>query len=256
MKSTIAGTIALNAVQEGRSVCAYSGELPAEMYLEWIMLQATENKYIGYKTDEKTGKNLCTISPLIQERIRKWIDERFFLYDNSCIMDEKQEESILKVFEACARRYGCSLFIMDNLMSALTSADEENKAQAKFMARLKAFASKYKVHVIIVAHPRKTKPDSTFTNDDISGSSVISNLADNVINVERPNIRVTKNRYYGTQTLILCTYDPCNRRIFQTNTGDRIVYGWDHTGVELPENPASSLPEFRYQNKSEEQQPF
>lgn len=35
-------------------------------------------------------------------------------------------------------------------MSALTSADEENKAQAKFMARIKAFASKYKVHVIVV----------------------------------------------------------------------------------------------------------
>lgn len=35
-------------------------------------------------------------------------------------------------------------------MSALVSADEENKAQAKFTAQLKAFASKYKVHVILV----------------------------------------------------------------------------------------------------------
>lgn len=35
-------------------------------------------------------------------------------------------------------------------MSALTSADEENKAQAKFTAQLKAFASKYKAHVILV----------------------------------------------------------------------------------------------------------
>lgn len=112
-KSTVSGTLALNAVQEGLSVCAYSGELPAEVYLEWIMLQATESKYIGYKTDQRTGQNLCTISPLIQQRIREWIDGKFFLYDNSCIMDEKQEESILKVFEACARRYGCKLFILD-----------------------------------------------------------------------------------------------------------------------------------------------
>lgn len=175
-KSTVSGTLALNAIQEGRSVCAYSGELPAEMYLEWIMLQATESKYISYKTDERTGKNLATISPTIQKRIRDWINNKFYLYDNSCIMDEKQEDSILKVFEACARRYGCTLFIMDNLMSALTSADEENKAQAKFMARLKAFASKYKVHVIVVAHPRKEKADSVFTNDSVSGSSVINSL--------------------------------------------------------------------------------
>ena len=50
----------------------------------------------------------------------------------------------------CARRYGAKLFICDNLMIALTSADEENRAQAKFAAALKAFAVKYKVHVILV----------------------------------------------------------------------------------------------------------
>ena len=189
-KSTVAGTLALNAIQDGLSVCAYSGELPADVYLEWIFLQATESKYIGYKTDERTGKNLACVSPMIQERIRKWIDGKFFLYDNSCIMEEKQDDSIMRVFEACARRYGCKLFICDNLMSALTSADEENKAQAKFTARLKAFASKYKVHVILIAHPRKTKADAVFSNDDVAGSSVITNLADCVINVERPNLRV------------------------------------------------------------------
>ena len=169
-------------------------------------------------------------------------------------MEEKQEDSILKVFEACARRYGCRLFILDNLMSALTSADEENKAQAKFMARIKAFASKYKVHVITIAHPRKEKADATFTNDSVAGSSVITNLSDNVINVERPNLRVTKNRYFGRQDYIVCTYDPCNRRIYQANTGDTIVYGWNHSGIELPENPANALPEFALQSGNK--QPF
>ena len=75
-------------------------------------------------------------------------------------------------------------------MSILCSADEENKAQAKFTAQLKAFASKYKAHVIMVAHPRKEKADQTFTNDTVSGSSAITNLADNVISVEKPNLRV------------------------------------------------------------------
>ena len=35
-------------------------------------------------------------------------------------------------------------------MSALCSPDEENKAQARFTAQLKAFAGKYKAHVIMV----------------------------------------------------------------------------------------------------------
>ena len=59
-------------------------------------------------------------------------------------------------------------------MIALTSADEENKAQANFAAALKAFATKYKVHVILVAHPRKTQQGQKLTNDDVSGSSAIN----------------------------------------------------------------------------------
>lgn len=211
------------------------------------MLQATERQYIAYKTDTRSGKNICFVEPEIQKRIKQWLDGKFFLYDNAIVQDEKQTESILKVFEACARRYGCKLFLVDNLMSALCSPDEENKAQARFTAQLKAFAGKYKAHVIMVAHPRKEKADATFTNDSISGSSAISNLADNVINVEKSptkGIRVTKNRDFGVTGFINTCYDPANRRLFQHGLGDKIVYGWDHNGIKTPENPAITLEEF------------
>lgn len=66
------------------------------------------------------------------------------------------------------------------------------------------------------------------------------------MNVEKSpkGIRVTKNRDFGVTGFINTCYDPANRRIFQYNTGDKTVYGWDHTGIELPENPASKLEEF------------
>ena len=258
-KSTLAGPLMLQAIQQGHSVCAYSGELPAYKFLEWIMLQATESKYISYKTDTRSGKNLCYVAPVIQQRIKNWLDGKFFLYDNSIIQEQSQTESILKVFEACARRYGCKLFLVDNLMSALVSADEENKAQAKFTAQLKAFASKYKAHVILVAHPRKEKADSVFSNDSVSGSSAITNLADVVINVEKnpKGIRVTKNRSFGITGFINTCYDPANRRIFQATTGDRVVYSWDHTDIPLPENPACTLEEFKIQDgREEDKSPF
>ena len=250
-KSTLSGPILLSAIEQGYSVCAYSGELSSYKFLEWIMLQATERNYIAYKTDERSGKNICFVESEIQNRIKKWLDGKFFLYDNAIVQDEKQTDSILKVFEACARRYGCKLFLVDNLMSALCSPDEENKAQARFTAQLKAFAGKYKAHVIMVAHPRKEKADATFTNDSISGSSAISNLADNVINVEKTptkGIRVTKNRDFGVTGFINTYYDPANRRIFQYNTGDKTVFGWDHQGIEQPENPAATLEEFAIDN--------
>ena len=96
-------------------------------------------------------------------------------------------------------------------------------------------------------HPRKTKQGEAMTNDDVSGSSAITNLADNVFSLEKPSIRVLKNRDFGTTGFILCNYDPANRRIFQSNIGDHIVYSWDHTGIDIPERQACSLPEFAIQ---------
>ena len=132
-------------------------------------------------------------------------------------------------------------------MSALVSADEENKAQAKFTAQLKAFANKYKAHVICVAHPRKMAIGSTFSNDDVSGSSAITNLADNVLNVEKTpkGIRVTKNRDFGITGFINTVYDPANRRLYQARTMDHLVFGWNHEGIELPEHSVEELEEFK-----------
>lgn len=257
-KSTLAGPICLNAIEQNETVCVYSGELSSYKFLEWIFLQATERKYIGYKVDPRSGKYICCVSEEIQKRIKAWLSGKFFLYDNSIVTDEKQTDSILKVFEACARRYGSRLFVCDNLMSALVSADEENKAQAKFTAQLKAFANKYKAHVIIVAHPRKTAVGATFNNDDVSGSSAITNLADIVLNVEQTpvkGIRVTKNRDFGIRGFINTIYDPANRRISEQATGDRTVYSWDHTGIKLPDYAAMTLEEFAIDDGTKDQ-PF
>ena len=224
----------------------------------WVIRKDSNPKRKGlFEKAQTKRKNMCCVSAEVQKRIKKWLEGKFFLYDNSIITDDKQTDSILKVFEACARRYGTRLFVCDNLMSALVSADEENKAQAKFTAQLKAFANKYKAHVIVVAHPRKTAIGSTFNNDDVSGSSAITNLADIVLNVEKSpkGIRVTKNRDFGITGFINTCYDPANRRIFQLNSGDKTVYGWDHDGLELPENPADKLEEFAIDDGSQ-QAPF
>lgn len=246
-KSTLNGQLLLNAIQQGHNVCAYSGELSAQKFLEWIMLQATESKYIEAKTDPRSGRVYAMVPQEIQNRIKEWIDGKFFLFDNGYVDGETQEEAILKVFTVCARRYNCKLFLADNLMTVTSSCDEENKAQARFTAALKKFAVKYNVHVILIAHPRKTKAGETFSSDDVSGSSAITNLADNVINIEKPHIRITKNRDNGILDYITCSYDPCNRRIFQTSYGDRTMYAWNHEGISIPENQAQARPEFTIQ---------
>lgn len=109
-KSTFNGQLLLNAIDQGNNVCAYSGELSSYKFLEWIMLQATEAKYVAYKTDPRSGKTYNVVPQDIQRRIKEWIDGHFYLFDNAYVDDMSQQEAILKVFTICARRYGCKLF--------------------------------------------------------------------------------------------------------------------------------------------------
>lgn len=255
-KSTLGGQLLLNGIQQGYSCCAYSGELPAATFLNWILLQATENKYVAARTDTRTGKNYAVVPYEVQRRIKEWINNKFFLFDNNYSPDIPPEEAIIRTFTLCARRYGCKMFLVDNLMTILSesSSQDENRIQGKFVAALKAFAVKFKVCVLLVCHPRKTKAGDKFTSEDVAGSANITNLADTVINIEKPNLRITKNREFGTCEYIMCSYDPANRRIFQTNVGDRTLYGWNRENLQLPEVQACSLPEFQIQNGSPETQ--
>lgn len=245
--STLNGMLLLNAIEQGHKVCAYSGELRKERFFDWIVHQACRSSEIGLKFDPVRGKSIPVVPYQTQMRIREWIRGKFWLYDNNEAFEANQQESILRVFTMCARRYGCDVFLVDNMMVALSDADEETKAQAKFAAALKAFAIRFNVAVILVAHPRKTKQGETLRNDDVSGASAITNLADNVIAVEKPNLRITKNRDFGVTKLIECAYDPANRRIFEAATGDLIDYSWDKTGITPPALPACDSPEYAVQ---------
>lgn len=277
-KSTLSGTLALNAIEQGEKVCVYSGELSDQNFLEWILLQATPSQYIGVKKDPKSSKLFPCVDENIEREVKNWIRDKMFLFDNASVLEEKtQDEAVMKVFEFCAKRYGCKLFVADNLMSMLTSADEENKAQAKLAAKLKAFAVKYRAMVVLVCHPRKTKAGEQIGNDDVSGSSAITNLADNVLCIKKPDIAILKNRAFGRTGVIKCTFNPANRRIFETERGDNYYrYSWMYDGVKwdderkenvygnasikecikIPQDRADSHEEFAVQLNIDERGPF
>ena len=255
-KSTLVGPIMLNAVEQGYKCCLYSGELAWHKVKSDLWLQATERKYVGYRVDPLSGKNIPCISEQIEERINQWLEGKIFVYDNDDSGEGEKIDRVMKVFEACARRFGCKLFTIDNLLMLVAGADDTIKQQAKIVARLKSFATKYKVHVIVVSHPRKELPGASMGNDSVSGSSAITDLADNVLFSNRPNISITKNRNFGEIGEIECTYDPCNRRVYQTSVGDKAVYSWDHNGIEAPDLPACDLPEFSLQEQPKIEQNY
>lgn len=254
-KSTISGLFLLNAIEQGYSVCAYSGELTKERYQEWTNLQLAGSEYIGLKHDPVKGKQVPFLSYNVQQRLVEYYRDRYFLFDNHSIFDTNQSEAILQVFTAAVRRYGCKLFLVDNLMTALSDTDEENKAQGRLANMLKRFANQYGVHVLLVAHPRKTRFGEALRQDDIGGNSATIRLADSAIVVERPNLRIIKNREGGIQRIIECAYCQDSRRIYEMAFGDKNRFSWNKEGLEPPPVRADSLPEYGI-TFAEEKTPF
>ena len=254
-KSTLAGQLLLAAIEQGYSVCAYSGELTKERFQEWINLQAAGSEYIGLKYDAVRDKQIPCVSYTVQQRLMDYYRDRFYLFDNNEVFEANQSDSILRVFTMAVRRYGCKLFLADNLMTALSDSDEETKAQSRFANALKKFTTRYHVHVLLVAHPRKVKAGEKLGQDDIGGSSATIRLADSAIVVERPNLRIIKNREGGLCKLIECCYCPDSRRIYQADRGDLCRFSWDTEGIASPTPRADSLPEYAVR-MAEAPQPF
>lgn len=247
-KSTLSGLLLLSAIDQGHNVCAYSGELRASRFKNWIDLQAAGSDWIGLRYNKVKGIQVPVIDPAALKRIHRWYDQKFFLFDNNEIFEMNQAEAIIEVFTMALRKNNASVFLIDNMMTTISDAsDEELRAQTKFINHMKKFANHYNVHVIIVCHPRKTRVDQKIGTDDIAGSSNIANLADVAIVSERPDLRIIKNREGATKKVIACAYCPDSHRIYQADKGDKFNFGWDKAGLTPPAVRADSLPEYQPQ---------
>ena len=258
-KTTIATQIcAANALNDDKSVCIYSGELQADRLLYWLDLQLAGKENIAVYHSKKYDRDVARVNPLPQEKIRAWYDKRLWIYDNRQV-DAGSADSIIERFTVAAKRLGCKVFIVDNLMSVRveTRGDNYYQQQSAFVGRLVDFAIKYAVHVHLIAHPRKQA--GQITNDDVAGNADITNRAANVFAIERLSeldkqakgydvlLRVTKNRWEGLTPQIGLKYDPVSRRVAIPSEGFGCVYGWKDGGgaqslIEDMQEDESDLP--------------
>lgn len=240
-KSTFLGQMLIEAVNEGKAVCAYSGELRADRFQYWINLQAAGPKNIEYFFDRVKDKKVGFLQKDISNKIKEWYRGKFWLYDNNMNSENSEETGIIKLFTYAARKYDCKVFLVDNLMtSKFDSGKSESdyyRAQSNFVGELIHFAKTYNVHVHLVAHPKKTK--GKLEKEDVSGTGDITNRADNVFSVERvadPSlgcdtiVSILKNRSEGVQNEeIGLTFDPDSKRFWQPSNahGFSKKYGWE-----------------------------
>ena len=246
-KSTLTGQILVESVDQGHRVCAYSGELPAWRFRRWTLRQAAGPGNVVAIEDKLTGRPLYEAAKPAAKLIDEWWDKRFFLYDIG-LSSAHDEDSIMKLFEYSVRRYGCDVFLVDNIMTArLKGANDRDfyRAQSNFVGRLVQFAKTNNVHVHLVAHPRKADGGRGFDADDISGTGDITNRADNVFLLQRLSdedaatqgyssvLSVLKNRTFGRKIKIGLNYDEPSLRLYKSSTGTpHKMYMWEKAATQ------------------------
>ena len=135
-------------------------------------------------------------------------------------------DTILEKAEALVRRKGIRVFILDPyncLEHQIPSGQSETQYISEFLEKLRSFARRRQVLVILAAHPTKMKRDPLTkqfpvpTMYDISGSAAFFNKADFGIaierdrtkNVTRVHVQKVKFRHLGQPGVASFQYNTC-----------------------------------------------
>lgn len=154
-KSTLGSQILANALDNGKSVFAYSGELPDYFFKRWLDFQIAGQQNVIDRAGEAGSVNYFIPDSKVH-KISEWYRGRAYLFDSHSTEDNELEH-LLSTIEKAIQQYGIQLVLLDNLMTALDIGLDIDlyRAQSKFVDKLVKISKNYNVAVILVVHPRK-----------------------------------------------------------------------------------------------------
>ena len=245
-KSSWLNCLILNVIDKGNKVALWSGELPPEKLKIWIHNAAAGKEHIISK---RSGDfTIYETEPNAGLKIDEWLDGKFFLFNNE--YSNKWQQILNDISELL--KLGVNLFILDNLFSMdidIFDGDKNNK-QKELILQICNLAKTHKIHIILVAHPRKAM--GFLRKSDISGTADLTNAVDNVFICHRVNndfikagseflgatkiqeysaygncIEICKNRMFGVVDQLVGMYYEIESRRFMNTVDEKVVYGWD-----------------------------
>ena len=259
-KSTWLDGLILNAIQDGNTVGCYSGELDEKNFMRWLIRQAAGRN--GVEAGRYEGQ--WNVPYRNQKAISEWLQGKFYLYNNH---HGNNYEQIREQIKKKITEDKLDLMVIDNLM-ALDISDmgyQTLDAQKEFVLSLKRLAVQADVHILFVAHPRKTV--SFLRLEDISGSGDLANAVDNAFLIHRNNedfklrskemfkwgddhvaysgtnvIEVAKDRESGTQDWFIPLWYEVETKRLKNSLAENILYGW-RTDAEHETDGFMDLPE-------------
>lgn len=237
-KSTLGSQILANALDNGKSVFAYSGELPDYFFKRWLDFQIAGQQNVIDRAGEAGSVNYFIPDSKVH-KISEWYRGRAYLFDDQSTEDNELEY-LLSTIEKAIQQYGIQLVLLDNLMTALDIGLDIDlyRAQSKFVDKLVKISKNYDVAVILVVHPRKNSLGAD-DNDVVSGSSDITNKVDVVMTYKRDKtlpdderlLTISKNRLTGKLAIgakaIKLYFDEASKRISDNRKDFRKPYGWE-----------------------------
>jgi len=259
-KSSVISEIILDGIDAGNRIAVFSGELAPKNFMRWMNLQAAGRGY----TEPTQFEGYYNVRRQYQERIAEWLGKNFWLYNNEYGNDFK---AIGAQFERLIEAEKLDLLILDNLMAFNITSLAESKydAQTAFVMELQRLAKKYNVHILFVAHPRKSM--GFLRLDDISGTADLANAVDNAFIIHRVNsdfkrlskltfgwkeenpiynatnvIEIAKDRDGGTQDeFIQLYYEPETKRL-KNFPAENKIYGWNRDNKGFSDADQSEIP--------------
>ena len=240
-KTTFISQIITHCLQKSVPVFLYSGEMSDQKIQTWLYRQLIGDNTEFLQAVKTKYKEKVQPKPEVIAAIKEWHREKLYLFDRN----EKEVlgnlDRFFEIMELAAKRYGCKLFVIDNLMAVLEeNADSIYSDQANFVQRCKDFAVKHWVHVVLLTHPNKEKGElknAQFGNlekTDISGSNNIANKSDNIIAVERnwertdfdAIITSLKDRETGQRKVMRFYFSSSTLRFYNGRTNEKVDFGW------------------------------
>ena len=242
-KSTLASQFATSALRQRYSVFFYSGELVDWYFKAWFDFQCAGPDHINGTRSAFGSENFAVDANAIN-KIERWYNDRFYLYCNDSVLED-EHRTLLETMDTVIKQYGCRVLFLDNLMTAMSDdmSKDQYRQQTAFVKQLALMAKRYNVLIFLVAHPRKVY-SGQFSNDDVAGSSNITNLVDVTLRYARPEetddrdapprmLQVLKNRLNGRthrgKDGIGLYYNEASKRISEIMNW-KWELGWENMG--------------------------
>lgn len=182
-KTTVMTMLAKNTIEQGERIFFFNGEQTKEDFKNNLYIQSSQTKDLIHKQ----FKNSCVFDTFVKPEKAVLLDKiygnKIFIYNNEA---PRNINTLIQAMEEVRQKEKIKVFFLDNFMQIDMKSDNVFQEQTETMEKLRTFAINKKIHIHLVAHPRKIERFQTrLSLYDVAGSSNIVNKAYNIISILR-----------------------------------------------------------------------